>query len=78
PGQEKENAFFLAKKGAALIAYQVEELVKKVEQVLDKRQRVFRMKKAILELQKENASETIVLDILNEIKNNGIKTNSAR
>lgn len=68
PGQEKDNAFFLDKKGAALIAYQIDELVKKVKQILDKRQRVFRMKQAIHALQKKNASETIVIDILNEIE----------
>lgn len=67
PGQEKENAFFLAKKGAAMIAYQTEELVKKVESVLYKSENVSRMKQAIQELNKKNASETIVSDILKEL-----------
>ncbi len=66
PGQEKENAFFLVKKGAALVAYRIEELVMKVKQILDK-ERMFQMEQAIHELQKNNASETIVIDILNEI-----------
>lgn len=68
PGQEKENAFFLATKGAAMIAYQIEELVKKVERILYNRQDVLQMKQAIHVLQKKNASETIVNDILHELE----------
>lgn len=67
PGQEKDNALFLEKKGAALIAYQLEELVKQVKQILDDRQLVCRMKEAIHALQKKDASETVVIEIINEL-----------
>ncbi|MDD4238329.1 MAG: glycosyltransferase [Desulfotomaculaceae bacterium] len=67
PGQEKDNANFLAGKGAARIAYQIEELVKHVEQILYERQKDFQIQQAIHALQKKNASEMIVLDILNEL-----------
>jgi len=68
PGQEKDNAYFLAKKGAAMIAYQIEELVKNVEQILLNRHHVLQMNQAIHALQKNNASETIVNDILKQIQ----------
>lgn len=67
PGQEKENAFFLARQGAALIAEQIEGLVKQVRRVLDNERFMLQMKQAILALQKNNASETIVVDILREM-----------
>lgn len=69
PGQEKENAFYLANKGAALIAYRIEELARNVEYVLYESRQVFQLKQAIYKLQKMNAAETIVSDILNEIEN---------
>lgn len=67
PGQEMENAFFLAKKGAAMIADKPEELVKHVEQILYQKQHLLQMKQAIHGLHRKNASETIVHDILNGI-----------
>ncbi len=72
PGQEKENAYFLANKGAAKIACKIEELGKHVEQILYERQQVSQMKKAIHALQRKDASEAIVLDILNELDGAGV------
>ncbi|TEB04415.1 Processive diacylglycerol beta-glucosyltransferase [Pelotomaculum schinkii] len=72
PGQEKENAYFLANKGAAKIACKIEELVQHLEQILYERQQVSQMKKAIYALQRKDASEAIVLDILNELDGAGV------
>jgi processive 1,2-diacylglycerol beta-glucosyltransferase len=72
PGQEKENATFLENKGAARIACKIEELVEHVEQILYKRQQVVQMKKAIRALQRKDASEAIVLDIINELDGAGV------
>lgn len=71
PGQEKENALFLAKKGAAMIAFNTAELVKNVRQILYKSRQALQVQKAIKTLQKKNASEAIVDDILNEIEDPG-------
>jgi len=67
PGQEKDNALFLAKKGAVLIAYQTRKLGKDVQQVLNNSDRLIQMEQAIYELQKKNATETVVNDILHDI-----------
>jgi processive 1,2-diacylglycerol beta-glucosyltransferase len=68
PGQEKDNALFLAKKGTVLIAYQIRKLGKDVQQVLNNSLRQIQMEQAIYELQKTNATETVVNDVLHDIE----------
>ena len=67
PGQERENALFLEQKGAAMIAGKPEELLAKVKQILDEKDSLARMEQALQELQTKNASETVVLDVLNQL-----------
>jgi len=66
PGQEKDNALFLAKKGTVLIAYQTRKLSEAVQQVLNNS--LGQMEQAIYELQKKNATETVVDDVLHDIE----------
>lgn len=68
PGQEKDNALFLAKKGTVLIAYQIRKLGKDVQQVLNNSLRLIQMEQAIYVLQKKNATETVVNDVLHDIE----------
>jgi processive 1,2-diacylglycerol beta-glucosyltransferase len=67
PGQERENAFFLAKKGAVMIADNTEEVVRSVRQIVYQEQQALQMQQAGRMLQGKNASEMIVNDVLNEI-----------
>jgi len=67
PGQEKENAKFLAGKGAIQIANHFAKLKKQVEQMITTSQSLH-MQQAMLALEKRDASDRIVTDILEGIK----------
>lgn len=67
PGQELENALFLAEKGAVMIAHKTAVLVNHVKQILYEPQHLSQMKQAIYALQKKNATENIANDILEYI-----------
>jgi processive 1,2-diacylglycerol beta-glucosyltransferase len=67
PGQEKENADYLSQAGAAITAEHTDELTNKISHILDDKQRLIDMKKAILRLQRRNAADTIITDIMSNI-----------
>jgi len=64
PGQEKDNALLLSKKGAVMIANTVEELLNQVRRLLYEQNCSLRMQRAMQALAKKNAAATIVRDIL--------------
>lgn len=68
PGQEKENARYLAEKGAAVIAQTANEIVQLIQQLLNDDQRLVAMRQSIGGLQKRDALQTIIFDILHEFQ----------
>lgn len=66
PGQEKENADYLAEKGAAIITHRSDELAEQIQQLLSDEQRLFAMREIIGSLRQPDASGTVVYDVLNE------------
>jgi processive 1,2-diacylglycerol beta-glucosyltransferase len=67
PGQEMENARYLAEKGAVLIADDLDQVAHYVKQLLTQEWYLLRMKEVIQTIQNKDASETVVLDIVNEL-----------
>ncbi len=65
PGQERDNADYLQRKGAAEIAYQPEQLTTLIASLLAEPMRLVRMRDASIALQQANSSDTIVADIMN-------------
>lgn len=68
PGQERDNALYLASKGAAKIAYEPKELEQEIMQLLADEQRLKQMQQALRALRKPQAADVIVSDILMELK----------
>ncbi|MDB5055234.1 MAG: hypothetical protein JWM44_3284 [Bacilli bacterium] len=68
PGQEKENAAYLADKKALFIANNLTELKKMVQKLLTLDRQTIRMKHSMKSLQKHIAAELIVSDVLSEIE----------
>lgn len=66
PGQEKENALFFEKKGAAIVVNRHEEILHAVSSLLSDEKRLAQMKRNINSLYTKNSAETILLDIMNE------------
>jgi processive 1,2-diacylglycerol beta-glucosyltransferase len=67
PGQEHENAKYLAEKGAALISRNSSQLIEQIQMLLENPNKLEGMRSCIQQLRKQNASETIVLDILQDL-----------
>lgn len=67
PGQELNNARYLAAKGAAVICRTPGELANAIRDTLDNPARRKAMEKAISDLRKEGASDRIALDILQNL-----------
>lgn len=68
PGQEKENARYLSKHGAAKIVSNIDELVTEMKNILSPsgENLLKEMKRAVISIQHQNAAETIVEDIIEE------------
>jgi len=76
PGQEKENARFLADKGAAQVSRTVGELADQIERLLFDGETARRMKHRLRELQTRHASDTIVHDIIHVVMERSHSDNS--
>ncbi len=63
PGQERHNAVYLQRKGAAVIARSVGELFEAISELLRDARRPAEMREAIDSLRKESAADRIALDI---------------
>lgn len=63
PGQEKENAEFFAKHGAAVIVNNVSDMIDEVNKLLHSPNKLKRMRKNIFQLYHPNAVDTILDDI---------------
>ncbi|UUZ97519.1 glycosyltransferase [Paenibacillus sp. P25] len=68
PGQEKENARYLAGKGAVEIVYRPEELAERIRGSLLDHGRLERSKEAIRALHRPCAADAVVRDIWNDIR----------
>lgn len=66
PGQELNNALYLQEKGAALLSYNVEELIRQVSKLLTEPEQAIQMKQAVNRLRKPHAAEMIADDIMNK------------
>lgn len=66
PGQEKENAEFFARNGAAKIVTKSEQIYDVVENLLNNPSLIEEMKRNIQKLHHKNAVDTILQDILTE------------
>lgn len=67
PGQERQNAIYLQRKGAAVIARSTDELCRAIERLLcDAGQRAA-MRQALAALRKESAADRIALDIVDQL-----------
>ncbi|QGQ94735.1 glycosyltransferase [Paenibacillus psychroresistens] len=67
PGQERENAKYLSEKGAALISLNPIELIEQIKMLLRNPSKLTGMRSNLQLLRKQNASETIVIDILDDL-----------
>jgi processive 1,2-diacylglycerol beta-glucosyltransferase len=76
PGQEKENASYLAEKKLIFITRRLTELKNVVHQLLTKNWEINRMKPSLSPIQKLAAAEIVVSDILQEIEQQGDIRNS--
>ncbi|MFD1738433.1 diglucosyl diacylglycerol synthase [Bacillus salitolerans] len=68
PGQEKENALYFQKKGAAIIVNRQEEVIDETRKLLTNDQKLLYMKSQMKQIHKENAAQSIIDDILLESK----------
>lgn len=68
PGQELENARYLAAKGAAFITREPYDTAKQILDLLNNNMRLHSAKQAIKALHRQGAAETIVQDILLEMQ----------
>lgn len=67
PGQERDNALYLARKNAALVVQHPDELVRQIVYLLHDPERLEKMRQAAAQLQKRTACETVVCDVLQEL-----------
>ncbi|MCZ8512233.1 glycosyltransferase [Paenibacillus filicis] len=67
-GQEKENANFLARKGAALISHQMEELSGQIRQLLADGAGYGELMQRMSQLQRKSAAEYIIQDMLGSMR----------
>jgi processive 1,2-diacylglycerol beta-glucosyltransferase len=64
PGQEKENAIFFERQGAAVIANGLDEVIFAVDRLLRHEHRLTAMKSAMKSLHRANAAVAVIEDIL--------------
>lgn len=67
-GQEKENAAFLTRQGAAYVSHHIEELAFQIGQFLSEPNDIAEMKRKMQLLHKKSAADFIIRDILKSIK----------
>ena len=65
PGQERDNALYFARKGAAVVVNEAGELYRQVSDLLSNGEKRSRMRASVKSLQRPRAAETVVDDILN-------------
>ncbi|CAH0118204.1 Processive diacylglycerol beta-glucosyltransferase [Paenibacillus sp. CECT 9249] len=68
PGQERENAKYLAGKGAAIVSNDFERFTLQATALLSDPEQMRRMKQRLAELASDRASECIVTDVLHTIR----------
>jgi processive 1,2-diacylglycerol beta-glucosyltransferase len=76
PGQELENALYLAKKKLLFITNNINEMKSIVHQLISNNEQRSQMKQAMGAMQKKAASEFVVSEILNEIDQRKIFTHT--
>jgi len=64
PGQEKENAIYFEKKGAAIIANNKDELVEHTKYIVENANVSFVMKNNMKKLYNKSSSDAIVDDVM--------------
>ncbi len=67
PGQERQNAVYLQRKGAAVIASSTEELYRAIDRLLNDAEQRAAMRQAIDSLRKQYAADRIALDIVRQL-----------
>lgn len=67
PGQERRNAVYLQRKGAAVIAWSTDELYQAIERVLNDDGQLTTMRQALESLRKHRAADRIALDIVRQL-----------
>jgi processive 1,2-diacylglycerol beta-glucosyltransferase len=68
PGQERENARYLASKGAALVAADTDELADGIRRLLQDQGLQESMRRSAAELRRPDAAEAVAADILREME----------
>ncbi|MGO4694284.1 glycosyltransferase [Paenibacillus sp. 2TAB26] len=69
PGQEKQNALYLKSKGAAVVAYEVNELTEQILKLVHDPLRLTNSRQSTKQLQaSQTAADSIVLDILSNLR----------
>ncbi|MFS0656743.1 diglucosyl diacylglycerol synthase [Bacillus sp. 179-C3.3 HS] len=66
PGQEKENALFFEKKGAAIVINKHEDILESVTQLMQDEEKLETMKQNIKKLHFKQSSQTILEDIIEQ------------
>lgn len=69
PGQEKDNAHYLAEKGAAMVIEHTNKLGREIKALLMHDRELFRMRRAIAALHNKDSAERVVNDIVVEMQN---------
>lgn len=67
PGQERQNAIYLQRKGAAITAQSTDELYLAIERVLNDAWQRAAMRQALESLRKHSAADRIALDIVHQL-----------
>lgn len=70
PGQEKENAIYFEKKGAAFIANDKDELIKYTTYIVENNDIAYNMKKCMKKMYNKSSSEAIVDDVMESVRTN--------
>ncbi|WP_199620407.1 MGDG synthase family glycosyltransferase [Paenibacillus alkalitolerans] len=77
PGQERDNAEYLASKGAAFIAYDSDALIGHIRELLDNEEKRNKVRSIIESLRKQRSTEMIVQDILADLQTYRYETRAA-
>ncbi|MCD9020528.1 MGDG synthase family glycosyltransferase [Cohnella silvisoli] len=67
PGQERNNARYLASKGAAVICHTGEQMLTAISELLNHPERLAEVQKSLHALRKNEASASIALDIVHQL-----------
>jgi processive 1,2-diacylglycerol beta-glucosyltransferase len=68
PGQEKENALYFERKGAAIVAYNSYEIVNSTIDLIKNPQILYAMRKNMKKMYNKSSSDKIVDDVLGSLK----------